>query len=157
MMKTITAKVVGEGEGARLRPPHGQDGRGKIGVANWVPDGYVGDLFRTMGKYVPPPHSLKPPFRWGTEEGLGELLGEGVASLHTGRRNLVSRFPSARHHVEYMLDYYGPLNKAFGTLDDEQQEAFAGDLISMVERYNRAVDGTAVWRADYLEVVATKR
>jgi hypothetical protein len=59
--------------------------------------------------------------------------------------------------VEFMLEYYGPLNKAFGTLDEEQQQAFERDLISLVERYNRSEDGTAVWPADYLEVVATRR
>jgi SAM-dependent methyltransferase len=72
---------------------------GTIGLASWVPDGYVGDLFRTMGKYVPPPPGIKPPFRWGTEEGLGELLGEGVASLQTRRRSLVWRFRSAPRGV----------------------------------------------------------
>jgi len=130
---------------------------GKIGMANWVPDGYVGDLFRTMGKYVPPPAGLKPPFRWGTEEGLSELMGDGVGSLQTRRRSFVWRFPSVRHHVEFMLEFYGPLNKAFGTLDVEGQQALEEDLISLVERYNRSDDGTAVWAADYLEVVATRR
>jgi SAM-dependent methyltransferase len=130
---------------------------GRIGLVNWVPDSYVGDLFRTMGKYVPPPAGLKSPFRWGTEEGLGELLGEGVASLQTTRRSFVWRFPSARYHMEFMLEFYGPLNKAFGTLDEEQRQAFEGDLILLVERYNRSEDGTAVWPADYLEVVATRR
>ncbi|MBA3528088.1 MAG: class I SAM-dependent methyltransferase [Propionibacteriaceae bacterium] len=130
---------------------------GKIGLVNWVPDGYVGDLFRTMGKYVPPPPGLKPPFRWGTEEGLRELLGEGASSLQTRRRSFVWRFPSARHHVEFMREYYGPLSKAFGTLDEEGQQALEGDLISLVESYNRSDDGTAVWPADYLETVATRR
>jgi SAM-dependent methyltransferase len=130
---------------------------GKIGLASWAPDSYVGDLFRTMGKYVPPPPGLKPPFRWGTEEGLGELLGEGVASLQANRRSLVWRFRSARHHVEFMLEYYGPLNRALGTLDEEQRQAFERDLISLVERHNRSDDGTAIWPADYLEVVATRR
>ena len=130
---------------------------GKIGLASWVPDSYVGDLFRTMGKYVPPPAGLNPPFRWGTEEGLGELLGEGVSSLESRRRSFMWRFRSARHHVEFMLDYYGPLNKALGTLDEEQQAAFEGDLISLAERHNRSKDGTAIWPADYLEVVATRR
>ena len=130
---------------------------GTIGMANWVPDGYIGDLFRTMGKYVPPPPGLKPPFRWGTQEGLRELLGDGIGSLQTRRRSLVWRFPSARHHVEFMRGYYGPLNKAFGTLDEERQQALEGDLISLVEQYNRSGNTTAVWPADYLEVVAARR
>jgi SAM-dependent methyltransferase len=130
---------------------------GKIGMANWVPDGYVGDLFRTVGKHVPPPAGLKPPFRWGTEEGLRELFGDGIGSLQTRRRSFMFRYPSARHHVEFMRGYYGPLHKAFETLDEEGQEALEEDLIRLVEHYNRSGDGTAVWPGDYLEVVATRR
>jgi hypothetical protein len=117
----------------------------------------LGDLFRTIGKYVPPPAGLKPPFRWGTEEGLDELLDDGIGSLQTRRRSFVWRFRSARHHVEFMRDYYGPLNKAFGALDEEGQKTLEEDLISLVERSDRSGDGTAVWSADYLDVVATRR
>ena len=130
---------------------------GTIGLASWVPDGYVGDLFRTIGSYVPPPAGLKPPFRWGTEQGLDELLGEGIGFLQTRRRSLVWRFPSARHHVEFLRSYYGPLNKAFETLEEEGQAALEEELISLVERHNRSGDATAVWPADYLEAVAAKR
>ena len=130
---------------------------GKIGMANWVPDGYVGDLFKTMGKHVPPPPGLKPPFRWGTEEGLRELFGDGTGSLLTRRRTFVWRFPSARHHVEFMRGYYGPLQKAFEALDESGQKALEEDLISLVEHYNRSENGTAVWPADYLEVVVARR
>ena len=130
---------------------------GTIGMVNWVPDGYIGELFKTMGKYVPPPPGVKPPFRWGTEEGLDELLNGGIGSLQTRRRTLAWRFPSVRHHVEFMLEFYGPLNKALGTLDEEQQRAFEGDLISLAGRYNYSENGAAVLHADYLEVVATRR
>ncbi len=130
---------------------------GKIGMANWVPDGYVGDLFRTMGKYVPPPTGLKPPFLWGTEEGLRELFGDGIGSLQTRRRSFMWRYPSARYHVEFMRGFYGPFYKAFETLDEEGQEALEEDLISLVEHYNHSCDAAAVWPADYLEVVATRR
>ncbi len=130
---------------------------GTIGMVNWAPDSYIGELFKTIGKYVPPPPGINPPFRWGTEEGLDELLNSGIGSLQTRRRTHVWRFPSARHHVEFMREYYGPLNKAFGTLDEEQQEALEGDLISLAERYDRSEDETSVLHADYLEVVATRR
>ena len=130
---------------------------GTIGMASWAPDSYVGDLFRTIGRYIPPPPGLKPPFRWGTEQGLDELLDGGIGSLQTRRRGFVWRFRSARHHVEFMRGYYGPLNKAFGALDQGGQRALEGDLISLVERHNRSENGTAVWPADYLEVVATRR
>ena len=130
---------------------------GRIGMANWVPNSYVGDLFRTIGKYVSPPPGLNPPFVWGTEEGLLELLGTGIGSLQTRRRSFVWRHPSARHHVEFMRGFYGPLYKAFEALDEEGQKALEEDLISVVEHYNRSGDGTAVWPADYLEVVAARR
>jgi SAM-dependent methyltransferase len=130
---------------------------GKIGMANWTPDGYLGELFRTMGKYVPPPAGLKPPFLWGTEERLRELFGESVSSLRAERRSFFFRFPSAEYYVEYMRGYYGPLSKIFEALDTDGQESLQRDLIELVERYNRSGDETAVWPGDYLEVVATKR
>ena len=130
---------------------------GKIGMANWVPDGYVGDLFRTMAKHVPPPPGLKPPFTWGAEEGLGKLFGDGTGSLQARRRSFIWRYPSARSHVEFMREFYGPLHKAFETLDEKGQEALEEDLISVVENYNRSGNGTAVWPGDYLEVVMTRR
>ena len=130
---------------------------GTIAMVNWVPDSYIGELFKTIGKYVPPPPGLKPPFRWGTEEGLDELLDGGIGSLQTRRRTHVWRFPSARHHVEFMRGYYGPLNKAFGALEEEGQNALEQDLISLADRYDRSEDGTSVLHADYLEVVATRR
>ena len=130
---------------------------GTIAMASWVPDGYIGDLFKTIGKHVPPPAGLRPPFRWGTEEGLDELLDGGIGSLQTRRRTMVWRFPSARHHVEFMREYYGPLNKAFGTLDEVGQNGLEQDLISLAERYNHSENGTAILHCDYLEVVATRR
>jgi SAM-dependent methyltransferase len=130
---------------------------GTIAMVNWVPDGYIGNLFKTIGKHVPPPPGLKPPFRWGTEEGLDELLDGGIGSLQTRRRTLVWRFPSVGHHVDFMREYYGPLNKAFGALEEEGQTALEGDLISLAESYNRSDDGTAILHADYLEIVAARR
>jgi SAM-dependent methyltransferase len=130
---------------------------GTIAMANWAPDGYIGELFKTLGKHVPPPPGLKPPFRWGTEEGLDELLNGGIGSLQTRRRTFVWRFPSARHHVEFMRGYYGPMNKAFGALDEEGQNALEQDLISLAERYDHSDDETTVLHSDYLEVVATRR
>jgi len=130
---------------------------GIIGMVNWVPDGYIGNLFKTIGRHVPPPPGLKPPFRWGTEEGLDELLNGGIGSLQTRRRTLVWRFPSVRHHVGFMREYYGPLNKAFGALDEEGQNALESDLISLAESYNHSDDGTAILHADYLEIVAARR
>ncbi len=130
---------------------------GKIGLASWTPDGFLGEFFRVIGKHVPPPPGLKPPFLWGTEERLRELLGEGISSLQATRRSFVFRYPSAKYYVDFFRTYYGPLYKAFDALDETGQEALARDVEDLVNRYNRSGDETVVWPGDYLEVVATRR
>lgn len=130
---------------------------GKIGLANWTPDGFIGNMFRTLGKHVPPPPGIKPPPLWGTEERLRELLGEGVASLEVTRRSYMFRYPSAGHFVEYFRSYYGPTLKAFESLDPEGQEALADELEELSTRWNISGDATLIVPSDYLEVVALRR
>ena len=129
----------------------------KIGLANWTPDGFIGNMFSTQGKYVAPPPRIKPPPLWGTEERLRELLGEGVSSLEVRRRSYVWRYPSAGHFVEHFRTYYGPMLKAFESLDPDGQEALARDLEELLERWNTSGDATLVVPSGYLEVVAVRR
>ena len=129
---------------------------GKVGLANWTPDGFIGQMFRVTGRYVPPPPGLKPPALWGTEERLRELFGDGVASLRAERRTFVFRYRSFDYWLEFFRTYYGPLTKAFGSLDAERQAAYAADLHSLVARFNRAGDGTVAVPSKYLEVVAVR-
>ena len=130
---------------------------GKIGLANWTPDGYIGNMFRTQGKHVPPPAGIKPPPLWGTEERLRELFGEGIASLEVTRRSYVWRYSSASHFVDYFRSYYGPTLKAFASLDRDGQEALAKDLEELLEQWNTSGDATLIVPSDYLEVVAVRR
>lgn len=130
---------------------------GKIGMANWVPDSFIGDLFRTTGKHVPPPAGLKPPVLWGTEERLRELWGGTIASLQVTRRTYAFRYRSAKHWLDYFRGYYGPTLKAFEVLDGPAQERLAEDILALLTRYNRSGDETLVVPSDYLEVVATRR
>src|ERR687889_1944310 len=130
---------------------------GKIGLANWTPDGFIGHMFRTLGKYVPPPPGIKPPPLWGTEERLRELLGEGVASLEVMQRSYKWRYPSAGHFVEYFRSYYGPTLKAFESLDRDGQDALAKDLEELLEQWNTSGDATLIVPSEYLEVVAVRR
>ena len=130
---------------------------GKIGLANWTPDGFIGNMFRTLGKHVPPPPGIKPPPLWGTEERLRELLGQGVASLEVRQRSYMFRYPSARHFVEYFRSYYGPMLKAFEALDPDGQAALAKDLEELLEHWNTSGDATLIVPSDYLEVVAVRR
>ena len=130
---------------------------GKIGLASWTPDGFLGEFFRIMGEYVPPPVGVRPPVLWGSEERVRELFGEAVTSLRANRRSFVNRFRSFEHYLEYFRTNYGPTLKAFEALDAAGRDALARDMRNLLGRYNRADDGTLAWPQEYLEVVATKR
>jgi len=126
-------------------------------MTNWTPDSFVGEMFKSISKYVPPPAGLKPPFLWGTEEGLRELFGDRIDSLRTKRRSFVLRYPSAWYFVNFFRTYYGPMSKTFKALDEKGRELLEGDLTELVERFNRSGDERTVFLSDYLEVVAVKR
>ncbi len=129
---------------------------GRIGLANWTPDSFIGNMVRTVGKHFPPPPGIKPPFLWGTEKRLRELLGAGVSSLDTTRCTYMFRYPSAGHFIEYFRSYYGPMNKAFEALDPDGREALESDLRELIADWNVSGDETAVLPSDYLEVVAVR-
>jgi SAM-dependent methyltransferase len=129
---------------------------GRIGLASWTPEGWIGEMFRITGRHVPPPAGLRPPIRWGTEDGLRELFGDGIASLRATRQVFLWRFASAQQYLDLFRTYYGPTFKAFEALDEPSRQALARDLIDAAERFNRSDDGTLLVPAEYLEVVATK-
>lgn len=126
---------------------------GRIGLANWTPASFIGELFKLMGRYVPPAAGMKSPALWGTEARLRELFGERLDTIAIEHRNFVFRYRSAAHWLEVFRTFYGPMHKAFGALDAAQQEALAADLIALAERFNRATDGTLVAPSEYIEVV----
>ncbi len=126
---------------------------GKIGLANWTPTGFIGELFKVIGRHLPPPAGVKPASLWGTEERLRELFGERSASLQTQREHFVFRYRTPQHWLDTFRTYYGPLQKAFAALGAEQQEALAAELIGLVQRFNRADDGAMVVPSEYLVVV----
>jgi len=130
---------------------------GRIGLANWTPDGFIGNMFKTVGRHFPPPPSIKPPPLWGTEVRLRELFGDEVSSLTTTRRTYNFRFLSAEHLIDTFRTYYGPVHKAFEALDTEGRDAFAKDLEELIHAWNTSGDGTAVVPSDYLEVVGVRR
>jgi ubiquinone/menaquinone biosynthesis C-methylase UbiE len=129
---------------------------GRIGLANWTPEGWIGEMLRTVGRHVPPPAGLRPATRWGSEEGLRELLAGGVASLQATRQTIVMRFASPEQYLDLFRSYYGPVVKAFEALDESGHQALANDLHQTLLRYARPVDGTLQVPAEYLEVVAVR-
>jgi SAM-dependent methyltransferase len=130
---------------------------GKIGLANWTPTGFIGELFKVIGRYIPPPAGVKPASLWGTEERLRDLFGEHMASLDTTRKYFMFRYRTPQHWLDTFRTYYGPMQKAFGAVGPEQQASLAADLIRLVQQFNRATDGAMVVPGEYLEVVITTR
>jgi ubiquinone/menaquinone biosynthesis C-methylase UbiE len=128
---------------------------GKIGMANWTPDSFIGGLFKTLGRYIPPAAGLKSPALWGTRERLGELFVD-AAAIEINERFYVLRYRSAEHWIGVWRSIYGPLQKAFASLDDEHQRPLHADLVALVESLNVARDGAMVVPSKYLEVVITK-
>jgi ubiquinone/menaquinone biosynthesis C-methylase UbiE len=129
--------------------------RGKIGLANWTPQGFIGQLFKTLGKHLPPPAGVKSPALWGTQARLNEMFAG--ADIDAQPRMFVFRYKSPEHFLDVFRTYYGPMYKAFGALDAEKQKALAADLIALVGEFNRADDGSMAVHSEYLEVLITKR
>ena len=129
---------------------------GKIGLANWTPDGFIGALFDVMVAHVPPPAGLRSPMEWGTETRLVELFGPHVADIRTRRMAYTFRYHSARHWIDIFRTYYGPTHKAFAALDETGQQALHAALLEFLEAWNRGDGGALTIPSDYLEVVVTK-
>lgn len=129
---------------------------GKIGLANWTPEGFIGRLFKVIGKYVPPAPGVKSPLLWGTRAHLDVLFG-ARAAIEAHERHFVFRYKSTEHWVEFFRAYYGPVLKAFAALDEEAKRALEADIHGLIAEFNIARDGTVVIPGEYLEVVISKQ
>jgi SAM-dependent methyltransferase len=130
---------------------------GTIALASWTPDGFIGELFRTIGAHVPPPAGLAPPPLWGDEEHVRGLLGDGVTGLRARRRTYTFRFAAAEGFTDFFREHYGPTLAAFGALPPERREALAADMTALARRFDRLGRGGPVAiPAEYLEVVARR-
>jgi ubiquinone/menaquinone biosynthesis C-methylase UbiE len=130
---------------------------GKIGLANWTPDGFIGQIFKTLGKYLPPPAGAKSPALWGTQARIAEMFEAGATSINTEKRHFTFRYRSPDHFLWTFKTFYGPMLKAFAALDEMNQNALAKDVLALIGKMNRAEDGTMVVPSEYLEVVVVKR
>src|SRR6185437_623078 len=130
---------------------------GRIGLANWTPDGFIGQMFKTIGKHLPPPAGLKSPALWGTSEWMEKAFGAESSALKAEPRDFVFRYRSPQHFLDVFRDYYGPMLKAFEALNAVGRKALSQDIIELIGRFNTSGDGTVVVPGEYLEVVVTKR
>jgi len=128
---------------------------GRIGLTNWTPEGFIGQLFKIVGAHVPPPAGIRSPLQWGTEDRLNELFAAD-AKVDVARRHFVFRYTSAVDFFETFITYYGPTHKAFGALDDTGKASFRDQIVALADSHNRNGEGSLAVPSEYLEVVVTK-
>jgi SAM-dependent methyltransferase len=130
---------------------------GRIALASWTPDGFIGETFRVFSRYLPPGPGLEPPVRWGDDAYLESLFGPAAASVTSHRRTAVFRFRSADENVDFFRTYYGPTLRAFESLDPARRESLRNDLLALARRYDRnGGTGPVAIAADYLETVIVR-
>ena len=151
--------------GAMFTPEHARPARemlrvlrngGRIGLANWTPEGFIGQLFKVIGAHIAPPAGLKSPALWGTEPHMVELFGPQAADIRCVRKHFNFRYASSAHWIQIFRDFYGPMHKAFAALDAARQTALERDIVALLERFNVAGKSSLVVPAEYLEVVIVK-
>jgi SAM-dependent methyltransferase len=131
---------------------------GRIALASWTPDGFIGETFQVFTRYLPPAPGLRPPVRWGDPGYLDALFGSAAASMTSHRRTAVFRFRSAEENVDFFRTYYGPTLRAFESLDPPRREALRNDLLDLARRYDRnGGTGPIAITGDYLETVIVRR
>jgi ubiquinone/menaquinone biosynthesis C-methylase UbiE len=129
---------------------------GRIGMANWVPDGEIGQMFMTMAKHAPPPSGVPSPLAWGTEERLRELFGDGISDLRVERKTARQAFRSVDHWLQFFRTYFGPTKVAFERVGPDGEEALTADLRSFLEAGNKGGDRALVLEPEYLQAIATR-
>ncbi len=130
---------------------------GRIGLANWTPEGFIGQVFKTLGRHLPPPSGVQPPSRWGVVSNLEDLFGSSDVSIKTTPLMFNFRYRSAAHFIDVFRTWYGPVHKAFSTLPATGAAALEHDLTELLNRMNRAGDAALVVPSEYLEIVITRR
>jgi ubiquinone/menaquinone biosynthesis C-methylase UbiE len=130
---------------------------GRIGLANWTPEGFIGQIFKTLGKYLPPAEGVRSPALWGTRDRLTEMFEPASVSIKTQPRYFNFRYREPEHFIDVFKTYYGPMLKAFAALDETKQIGLRSDLLALIARMNKAADNAMVVPSEYLEVVITKR
>ncbi|MEW8354421.1 MAG: methyltransferase domain-containing protein [Candidatus Thiodiazotropha sp.] len=126
---------------------------GTIGLANWTPESFIGQLFKTVGRYLPPPAGVESPAAWGTEAFLQRHFGSLAKEIRIQQRHFNFRYHSPDHWLDVFSTYYGPTLKAFQALDETEAQSLRDDILQLIGRYNRAGNGAMVVPSEYLEVV----
>ena len=129
---------------------------GSIALANWTPESFIGRIFKTLGKYLPPPRGVSSPALWGTQARLTEVYGDTASDIALHPRSFVFRYRSPDHFMDIFQTYYGPIHKAFLALDEDGQASLDADLRALIAEMNTATDGTMAVPAAYVDAVVRK-
>lgn len=130
---------------------------GKIGMANWTPEGFIGQLFKTLGRHLPPPAGVQPPSRWGSEAALREMFSGQYAEMIVTKKMFNFRYRSPAHFIDIFRNWYGPVHKAFTALPAEKGAELEHDLTELMQRLNTCKSGALLIPSEYAEVVITRR
>ena len=126
---------------------------GMIGMANWTPDSFIGQLFKTLGGHIAPPAGVNSPAKWGDQAWLEESFGAAAMEIDIEERNFIFRFRDPAHFLHVFRTFYGPVHKAFLALDTAGQEALAADIMALIDRFNVETDGSMLVPGKYAEVI----
>lgn len=130
---------------------------GKIGMANWTPEGFIGQLFKTLGRHLPPPAGVQPPSRWGSEAALREMFSGQYSEMVVTKKMFNFRYRSPAHFIEIFRNWYGPVHKAFLALSEEQGKALEHDLTELMLQLNTCKSGALLVPSEYAEIIITRR
>ncbi len=130
---------------------------GRIGMANWTPEGFIGQLFKTLGRHLPPPPGVNPPSLWGVRAHLETLFNGSAAAIAITPRLFNFRYRSAAHFIDVFRTWYGPVHKAFATLPSDAALTLERDMTDLLNRLNQGGAGSLVVPSEYLEIVITRR
>jgi SAM-dependent methyltransferase len=131
---------------------------GTIAMANWMPDGFIGQMFKITGRHVPPAPGIPSPLQWGVEATVAERLGSEIAELRCTPRPITFNFPfDPATTVEYFRQFYGPTQRAFAAVAPDAQQALRHDLEEHWAKHNYGKPGTTQVDSTYLEVIAIRK
>lgn len=129
---------------------------GQIGMANWTPGSFIGQLFKTLGKHVTPPAGVQSPAQWGSQAWLDETFSASATTIQVTLRHFNFRYRSPAHFIDVFRTLYGPVHKAFLSLDADGQAALEADILALIAEFNIATDGSMDAAAEYAEIIITK-
>ncbi len=130
---------------------------GRIAMANWTPESFIGALFKALGQHVPPPPGVKSPAMWGNEQWINDTFGGNSNEIVFVRKMFNFRYPSPEYFTEFFKTFYGPVHKAFIAVGEAGEDALKADILATIAEFNEATDGTMMVPSEYAEIVITKK